>query len=123
MTAVTPDAGDALIQAYADAQAALRAHSFPALTPETVTDDGETYEALRCPRCGQIVEGPDLYAVSPAEHWAPGDVIDDRAFDYGRVMFDANERPYLEETLYYSHGEPGAGHAVSLPGTWREEWV
>lgn len=118
--------GDALIAAYEQAQAALRAHAFPALEMETVTDDGETYEALRCPRCGILVDGPDdLYAVSPSEHWASAEVIDDAAFDYGRVRFGSDPNFDLEETLYYSHGMPGTegSHAVSLPTTWREEWV
>jgi hypothetical protein len=124
VTAVTPVPGDALITAYEAAQMELRdaTDSFPRLAEETVTDDGETYLALRCPRCGNIVSDGDLFAISPAEHWAPNDYPDDDAFDHQRVTFDSSERPDLEETLYYQHGD-SPGHAVSLPEGWSEDWT
>lgn len=117
--------GDALIEAYYAAQNDLRGHAFPALNPETVTDDGETYEALRCPRCGGLVDADALYAVSPAEHWAPAEEIGDWELDHGVITFERGENPDLDETLYYSHGMPGQddSHAVSLPNNWTENWT
>lgn len=114
---------DELIAAYEAAQRALRDASSgaPALVEEEVTDDGETYMALRCPRCGELVVEVELFAVSPAEHWAPNDYPDDDAFDHRRITFDSSERPDLEETLYYKHGE--SGHAVTLPEGWSEDWT
>ena len=113
---------DALIEAYDRAQSELReaSESFPRLVVDTVTDDGETYMALRCPRCGLTVDDGELYAISPAEHWGPNDYVDDNAFDHQIVTFDSSERPDLEETLYYMHGDNG--HAVSLPDGWTEDW-
>ncbi len=114
--------GDALIAEYETAQAAVRGHVFPRLIEDEVTDDGETYKALRCPRCGVLVNEGELFAVSPAEHWAPNEEPDDWAFDHQRVRFDASERPDLEPTLYYKHGDD-FGHAVSLPEGWTEDWL
>jgi hypothetical protein len=121
MTA-TDTTGDALIAALAAAQTAVRNHTFPQLIEEEVTDDGETYMALRCPRCDYLVDDGDLYAISPAEHWAPNEYPGDDAFDHRRLTFDSGERPDLEETLYYNHGD-GPGHAVSLPAGWSEDWT
>lgn len=121
--AVTPVPQDALIEAYDRAQMELRdaSESFPALFVDEVYDDGESYSALRCPRCDSIVDEGELFAVSPAEHWGPNDYVDDDAFDHRRVTFDSSERPELEETLYYRHGD-NPGHAVSLPEGWTEDW-
>ena len=115
---------DELIAAYEAAQRALRDASSgaPALVEEEVTDDGETYMALRCPRCGVLVDEGELFAVSPAEHWAPNDYPDDDAFDHQRITFDSSESPDLEETLYYKHGN-STGHAVALPEGWSEDWT
>lgn len=118
----TDTEGDALIAALGAAQSAVRAHTFPALVEEEVTDDGETFMALRCPRCDGIVSDGDLFAISPAEHWAPNEYPDDDSFDHHRIYFDSEERPDLEETLYYSHGDT-PGHAVSLPDGWAEDWT
>lgn len=109
--------GDALIRIYETAQKMVREAVFPALIEEEVTDDRETFMALRCPRCGQLVD--ELYAVSPAEAWSPSEDVDsDDAFDRRRITFDPSERPDLEETLYYKHDE----HAVALPDGWVEVW-
>lgn len=122
--AVTKEPIDELIAAYEAAQRAVRgaSHQAPALVEEEVTDDGETYMALRCPRCSGLVDEGGLFAVSPAEHWAPNDYPDDDSFDHHRITFDSSDRPDLEETLYYKHGD-GDGHAVSLPDGWSEDWT
>jgi hypothetical protein len=121
--AVTPVPEDAVIEAYDAAQTAVRdvTDHFPRLVEEEVTDDGETYMALRCPRCEGLISDGDLFAISPAEHWGPNDYPDDDAFDHHRVTFDSSESPDLEETLYYRHGDY-PGHAVSLPEGWSEDW-
>lgn len=119
---VKPVPADILIGVYGHAQAALRAAVFPALVVEEVTDDGETFMALRCPRCDGIVSDAGLVAVSPAESWDYSEEIDDDAFDRHRVTFVQDERPNLEETLYYMHGDL-PGHAVSLPDGWTEDWT
>lgn len=113
---------DALIAQYDAVQAELRDAVFPRLEVEEVTDDGETFMALRCPRCDGIISDGTLFAVSPSEHWGPNDYPDDDAFDHSRITFDSSERPDLEETLYYLHGD-NPGHAVSLPEGWREDWT
>lgn len=118
---LTPLPGDSLIALHEKIQEAIRAVDFPQLVEEEVTDDGETYMALRCPRCDSIVSDGDLSAVSPAEQWAPNEYPDDDAFDHRRLTFDGSDRPDLEETLYYKHGDPG--HAVSLPDGWTENWT
>jgi uncharacterized C2H2 Zn-finger protein len=114
-------AGDKLITDYYLLQAEVRAFRFPELLVEEVTDDGETFMALRCPRCRDLVTGEDeLKAVSPAEHWAyawepTGDVV----FDSQEITFERGDNPDLEETLYYQHNDD---HAVSLPDGWTENW-
>lgn len=113
---------DALIAQYDELQTKLRAAEFPALVAEEVTDDGETYMALRCPRCGHTIDDGMLVAVSPAESWDYSEELDDHAFDHQRVTFVQDERPDLEATLYYLHGD-NPGHAVSLPDGWKEDWT
>ena len=121
MTIIKPVPEDALIEAYDVAQSALRNAAFPALVVEEVTDDDETYMALRCPRCGNLIDDGTLAAISPAESWDYNEYPDDDAFDHQRVTFVQDERPDLEETLYYMHGDT-PGHAVSLPDGWTETW-
>jgi hypothetical protein len=123
VSTVTPVPEDDLIRRYEAAQAELRegTDKFPRLVMQEVTDDDETYWTLYCPRCEHSVGDGDLYAISPAEHWAPNEYLEDDAFDRHRVTFDSSERPDLEETLYYQHGDL-PGHAVSLPDGWKEDW-
>jgi len=118
MTRIKPVPEDALIQAYEDAKKNLAAAAFPALMVEQVTDDDETYIALRCPRCGDLIEEGDLRAVSPAESWDYNEQIEE---DTRWVSFGQPDTPELEETLYITHGD-GPGHGVSLPDGWREAW-
>jgi hypothetical protein len=113
---------DDFITEYETAQAMLRKVTFPALVEEDVTDGGETFKALRCPRCGELIDEGELFAVSPAEHWAPNSYPDDDAFDHRHITFDPSERADLEPTLYYQHGDL-PGHAVSLPDGWTETWT
>lgn len=122
LAALSALAGEELIDVYATTQTLIRGTEFPALAEEEVTDDGETYMALRCPVCEHLVDDGNLFAISPAEHWAPNDYPGDDAFDHGRVTFDSSDRPDLEETLYYSHGD-SPGHPVTLPSGWSEDWT
>jgi len=110
---------DALIAAYDSAQAELRDAEFPRLVVDEVIDDGETYLAVRCPRCGELVDEGELVAVSPAESWDYNDEIEP---EDARVVFNQNGSPDLGETLYYLHGD-NPGHAVSLPDGWTEDWT
>lgn len=96
----------------------IRATEFPALVKERVTDDGETFDALRCPRCGNLVESEDLYAVDFSERWNNAGEIGDEDFVHGSVIFYPGDTDY-GSTLYYLHDD----HAVSLPDGWVEEWV
>ena len=122
MSNIEEHPGDLLIAEYARLQQAIRDTEFPILVQETVTDDGETWEALRCPRCDGIISNAgDLIAVSPAEDWAYSDDIGDHEIDHQTVEFEAG-RPDLDETIYYLH-DAGDGHAVSLPEGWTEKWM
>ncbi len=51
----------------------------PVLLVVTVTDDGETYRALRCPVCDQLVTDSygDLYAVDVSTRWNIAETDDD----------------------------------------------
>jgi uncharacterized C2H2 Zn-finger protein len=109
---------DALIAIYEQAKEDLRAATFPALVVEQVVDDGETFTALRCPRCGHHIEEGDLRAVSPAESWDYNEQIDG---DIPMVSFGQPDNPDLDETLYITHGD-SPGHGVSLPEGWTEDW-
>ena len=109
---------DALIAQWEQLKEDLRAATFPALVVEQVTDDGETYTALRCPRCGRLIARGDLRAVSPAESWDYNEQIDG---DIPMVSFGQPDNPDLEETLYITHGD-NPGHGVSLPDGWTEDW-
>lgn len=120
MSTITRVPEDDLIDTYQAAKRALYDATFPALLIEEVTADGETYMALRCPRCERLVNAESLCAVSPAESWDYAEDIDDDSFDHQRVYFSQDERPDLEETLYYLHND---NHAVSLPEGWTEDWT
>lgn len=123
MTKIATHYGDQLIAEYESIQKAIRDYAFPALLEEEVTDDGETFMALRCPRCdGLVTNAGDLFAISPAEHWAESDDIGDWQMDHQSITFDSSEHPDLESTLYYRHGD-SPGHAVSLPDGWTEDWT
>lgn len=111
---------DKLIERLGALYKEIRAAQFPRLMVETVTDDGETFEALRCPRCQGLVDADDLYAVSPAESWDHAyDVDSDAAIENRTVTFYAPGGAEWGDTLYYLHHD----HAVTLPEGWQEEWV
>lgn len=111
--------GEALILAMREAIMAVAAHSFPELYEDTVEDDGETYQALRCPVCDGLVSDGNLAAVSVDEHWQHADDPDDDAFDHGRITFDSSDDRDLGDTVFYLHND---NHAVDLPDGWKEDW-
>ena len=116
---IQPHPSDKLIEQIGALFDQIRSSDFPALIPEWVEDDGETFPALRCPRCGYLVESDDFYAVSFAEHWtSANDLEGDATHERSRIYFSNDEIPELEDTLYYRHDD----HAVSLPDGWREDW-
>lgn len=89
----------------------------PVLTVETVTDDGETYPALRCPVCGQLVtDSGDLYAVDVSTRWSTAETDDENQ----QMRVSRGDDDY-SSTLYYLHAtrEP---HAVVPPEDWTESW-
>lgn len=90
----------------------------PELVTVTVTDDGETYEALRCPVCGLLVnDGGDLHAVDLSERWNSAEPdMDNSDMDVSQGETDYGS------TLYYLHNV-GASHAVNLPAGWTESWT
>lgn len=95
----------------------IRGADFPALTVEEVTDDGETFTALRCPRCGRLVDADSLHAVDFAERWtSASDVDSDEAIERREVKFHFDERGDFGDTVYYRHDD----HAVNLPDGWTE---
>lgn len=111
--------GDALIEQREELEAKIRSTQFPELVEEEVTDDGETYMALRCPRCGLLVDDTNLAAVDEATRWTYSEGTDDDAFNHRRVTFFTDSTGDFGETIYYLHNDD---HAVSLPDGWTENW-
>lgn len=114
--------GDALIEQLDALFEQIRAFPFPALVEEEVTDDRETFMALRCPRCGGLATDDNLHAVDYALRWSGSDECDsDSAFNYRTVTFSGDGGSGdFSETVYYLHNED---HAVSLPDGWTEAWT
>lgn len=111
--------GDALIAEYERLENLIRQATFPQLEVEEVTDGGETYMALRCPRCGGLADDGNLAAVDRSMRWNYADAPDDDSFDHRRLTFNSADHE-AEETLYYLHNDD---HAVSLPDGWTEDWT
>ena len=89
----------------------------PELLIETVTDDGETYEALRCPVCQTLVtDSGELRAVDVSTRWSSAEP------DMENCQMDvtAGDHDY-GSTLYYLHWT-GEAHAVVPPSGWSEDW-
>lgn len=108
-----------LIDLFGKIEKAITDREFPALVVETVTDDGETYEAVRCPVCGSLVsDAGDIYAVDLAHRWSP--IEFDVEHDDADVSGGDTE---VGVTLYYWHDTHPKGHAVSLPEGWTENWL
>lgn len=90
----------------------------PVLMVVTVTDDGETYRALRCPVCDQLVTDSygDLYAVDVSTRWNIAETDD----DHQQMSVSRGDDDY-SSTLYYLH-TTGQPHAVVPPEDWTESW-
>lgn len=112
--------GDALLKTMHDSIQAVKAHTFPQLLEVTVDDDGETYEALRCPVCEGLVDDDSLASVSVDQHWCYNESIDDDAIDHRRITFNSDIDRDLGDTVFYLHNDD---HPVSLPEGWTEEWA
>lgn len=113
--------GDALIKQVDTLLDQIRAFPFPALVEEEVVDDGETFKALRCPRCGGLVADDELISVDASFRYNYAEAPDDAAFTYRDLQFEGSDSDY-DETIYYRHGD-NPGHAVSLPEGWTESWT
>lgn len=111
---------DALIAQIAATEIALRDAVFPRLVEDEVTDDGETFKALRCPRCYSIVSEGELFAHGIGWTQEGNEDLGDWQFDHRRVSFGQPDRPDTS-TVYYTHGD-NPGHGVSLPEGWKEDW-
>lgn len=99
----------------------------PRLVAERVTDDGEEFDALRCPRCGELVEHDALVAVDTVDRWSYAEEVTDEDFDRNRITFNGSagdENIHYEVTTYLTHGDPGlpGSHIVALPEGWTEDW-
>lgn len=91
----------------------------PELVEETVTDDGETYQALRCPTCGHLVDdGAAFYAVDVSERWNSAEPDHD-----GQEIDVSNGDDDYGSTLYYLHDAGDQPHPVVPPMGWRERWT
>lgn len=115
--------GPALVKIAEDLGKIIQGATFPALTVEEVTDDGETFTALRCPTCGNLVDEEELAVAENAERWSTvsTDGID---FDRSLIEFDYSDRPDFDNAGYYMHGDLAGGrgrtiHPVTLPDGWR----
>lgn len=114
---ITKTEGDKLIEQWYALAEQITATEFPRLEVEEVTDDGETYDALRCPRCGGLADEDSLAAVDQSIRWNYAEGID---MDDEGVTFDGGGYSDYGSTLYYLHNDD---HAVSLPEGWTEEWT
>lgn len=90
----------------------------PELVEETVTDDGETYQALRCPTCGTLVDDSEAFwGVDVSERWSAARP------DHERQELDMSDGDDdYDSTLYYLHGDDQP-HPVVPPMGWRERWL
>lgn len=113
---------DRMIERYENIAAQLREAPFPRLRVVQVNDDGEKYAALRCPRCGYIVDDGSLKAVDSSTRWNSIVELDESDFDHRRVWFTQGDADY-DSTLYYFHDSDGDQHAVRLPSGWSESWT
>lgn len=111
--------GDALIAQWEALEDTIRQTAFPALVEEEVTDDGETYMALRCTRCGTLAGAGALRAIDVAHRSSDAEEPNDDDFDHRRLTFYGDSAGDYTETIYYVHD----GHAVSLPDGWTENWT
>jgi len=109
------EGGPALVRLAAHLYRLIAAAEFPALVAEEVTDDGETFQALRCPVCGSLVQEDELSAVDVSERWTSAD-IDGFDFEREAVSFCFDGDDDYQDTLYYLH----VGHSVQLPDGWKE---
>jgi hypothetical protein len=109
--------GPELVALAGEVENAIERATFPELVVETLTDDGGTYEAVRCPVCGLLVnDSEDLYAVDVSLRWTPAE------FDMDHQDVDlCGEQGDYGATLYYWH-DTTPGHAVALPSDFRESW-
>lgn len=90
----------------------------PELVVERVTDDRETYDALRCPTCGYLVDDTeDLSAVDVSERWNTA-LPDQEARELSISRGDDD----YSETLYYLHDGGDGPHPVVPPTDWTERW-
>jgi hypothetical protein len=110
--------GEELIALHDEILARIEAHQFPELVEEDVTDDRETYRGLRCPVCGNLVDGGEsLYAVEIGHRSTRAEV----STDLKGVGLSGKGGDF--STLYYWHSQSAqGGHAVSLPSDWDEAW-
>ena len=116
---LTTLSGAELVELHKAVEKQLPLADYPQLVVETVTEDGETFQAVRCPVCDSIVShgGEGLYAVDNALRWTSAE------FDLEHEDVDLNgENSNYGDTLYYWHATYSEGHAVSLPEGWTEDW-
>ena len=118
---LTALSGAELVELHKAVEKQLPLADYPQLVVETVTDDGETFQAVRCPVCKSIVsEGfSGLHAVDTALRWTEPEF--DMDHDEVDLYGEDDDAPW-GETLYYWHEAYPKGHAVSLPEGWRENW-
>lgn len=110
-------AATAVLAALTAAHVAVEAFEFPALAEAEVTDDGETYQALRCPWCGAVLTGEeDIAAVDQAERWTRSDWIGDEDFQRHQLPISFDDRGEFGDTLYYK--TECCEKPVSLPEGW-----
>lgn len=97
----------------------IRSASFPRLTVENVTDDGETFVALRCPVCGSLVTDEDLALIQVSERRFMADEIMEEDFIHERITFEAGGIRFGSSNLsYYLHDDRCM---VALPENWKVE--
>lgn len=105
--------GDKLIEGIGALMERIRAYEFPQLEVTEVEDDGETWQDLRCPRCGHLVDMDELYVVDFSERWSRAS--EDINFDHRRLLFFNDGEDDYGENVYYRHDD----HAVRLPDGWK----
>lgn len=113
---VTEDT-DLLLTLLATVRDRLRNAEFPEMIAHDVWDDGESYLALRCPRCeSSSPDSSGIMAVDLSERWTTGDEEIDE--ERHAVSFTYDETAEYEGSHYQCAQCYGP---VTLPDGWREQ--
>lgn len=89
--------GEDLLNEWYALATKIQHHQFPPLVVEEVTDDGETFIAVRCPHCGLIVsEGEELVSVDWTTRYTRSGMAEDVDTGNGSFPFSYDRESNFE---------------------------